>query len=77
MIATDTKNLFVCVRDWKTLLSSLKIYATHLFMPTELHSGHVGPSMVLLFTCGETEIIFVRFSRRNYGYWDSRWTNAA
>ena len=23
-----------------------KIYATHLFMPTELHSGHGGPSMV-------------------------------
>ena len=30
-----------------------KIYASHVFTPTKLHSEHGGPSMVLLFTCGE------------------------
>ena len=28
----------------------IKIYATHLFMPTELHSGHGGPSMEFVCT---------------------------
>ena len=31
-------------------LHSLQIYAMHLLMPTELHSGHGGPSVALVFT---------------------------
>ena len=29
-------------------------------MPTELHSGHAGPSMVLLFICGEEGALYIR-----------------
>jgi len=40
----------------------LKIYATHLFMPTELHSGNDGPSMVQISTPGGARSLLHTFA---------------
>ena len=69
MAFTDYNGQWLNLDDQKYMAKDIhiaKTYATQIFMPTELHAGHGGPSMVFLFTCGEDQSYFCAFLKTDF-----------